>query len=105
MIYNVERLKQQLDIHCLDVIIAATRENILYLTGFNPVIKTLNPYYGQCYVVLIRDNPEQINVVHSIGEIDQLLDALTPLGKVYSYGRFYREYLSATILTDDRVYS
>ncbi|NEQ69262.1 MAG: aminopeptidase P family protein [Symploca sp. SIO2D2] len=101
MIYNVERLKQQLDIHCLDVIIAATRENILYLTGFNPVIKTLNPYYGQCYVVLTRDNPEQINVVHSIGEIDQLLDALTPLGKVYSYGRFYREYLSATILTDE----
>ncbi|EGJ30232.1 MULTISPECIES: Xaa-Pro peptidase family protein [Moorena] len=101
MIYNLERLKQQLDNHYLDIIIAATRENILYLTGFNPVIKTLNPYYGQCYVVITRDNPDQVNVVHSIGEIDQLLDAIPPLGKVYCYGRFYREYLSETALTDE----
>ena len=99
MIYNVDRLKQQFNKHDLDIIIAATRENILYLTGFNPVIKTLNPYYGQSYVAIARDNPSQIHCVHPIGEIDQLLDSQSPLGNVYSYGRFYREYLSDTPLT------
>ncbi|MEM8642707.1 MAG: Xaa-Pro peptidase family protein [Cyanobacteria bacterium P01_G01_bin.54] len=101
MIYNLERLKQQIETHELDVIIAATRENIFYLTGFNPVLKTLNPYSGQCYVVITRDNPDQLNYVHPIGEIDQLLDARSPLGQVYGYGRFYREYLSKTPLTTE----
>ncbi|MEK8015278.1 MAG: Xaa-Pro peptidase family protein, partial [Candidatus Parabeggiatoa sp.] len=101
MIYNLDRLKHQLDTHHLDAVIAATRENILYFTGFDPVIKTLNPYYGQCYVVITRDAPERVNIVHSIGEIDQLLDARTPLGEVHYYGRFYREQLLKAELTDE----
>ncbi|MCK5522404.1 MAG: aminopeptidase P family protein [Thiomargarita sp.] len=101
MIYNLERLKQQLDTHHLDAVIAATRENILYLAGFDPVIKTLNPYYGQCYAVITRADPERVNIVHSIGEVDQLLDAATPLGQVHCYGRFYREHISLIELTDE----
>jgi len=101
MIYNLDRLKHQLDVYHLDAVIAATRENILYFTGFEPVIKTLNPYYGQCYAVITRDNPEQVHIVHSIGEIDQLLDAMTPLGQVHCYGRFYRENISLVELTDE----
>jgi len=101
MIYNIDRLKHQLDIHHLDAIIAATRENILYLAGFDPVIKTLNPYYGQCYAVITRDDPERVNIVHAIGEVDQLLDAATPLGQVHCYGRFYREQAPLAKLTDE----
>ena len=100
MIYNIERLKQQLDIHDLDAIIAATRENMLYFTGFNPVIKTLNPYYGQCYAIITRNDLEKVNIVHSLGEIDQLLDSPVSLGLIHGYGRFYREYFSLAELTE-----
>jgi len=101
MIYNLSRLKQQLDVHNLDAIIAATRENIRYFTGFEPVTKTLNPYYGQCYVVVTRANPEQLSIVHTIAEVDQLLDITTPLDQVHCYGRFYRESLSLAELTQE----
>ena len=101
MIYNLERLKKTLKTHDLDAIIAATRENILYFTGFNPVIKTLNSYYGQCYAVITRVDLKRVNIVHSLGEVDQLLDSVVPLGLVHCYGRFYREYLSSKELTFD----
>lgn len=103
IIYNLERLREQLDVHELDAIIATTRENILYVAGFDPVIKTLNPYYGQCYAVITRDTPERVNIVHSIGEIDQLLDVITPLGFVHPYGCFYREYFSTVTLSDEEM--
>ncbi len=51
--------------------------------------------------MITRDDPERVNIVHSIGEVDQLLDAATPLGLVHCYGRFYRERFSLTELTED----
>ncbi|EEL78717.1 Peptidase M24 [Bacillus cereus AH1271] len=85
----------------LDVIIAATKENIRYFTGFQPVVKTLNPYFGQCYAIVTIDSPEVVHLVHSIGEIDQVLDARVQVGKVYTYGVFFREYSNNVPLTEE----
>ena len=103
MIYNIERLQQALGRQELDCLIASTKENILYFSGFDPVIKTLNSYYGQCYIVITADQPAKINVVHSIGEVDQLLDALSPIDLVNTYGRFFREYEAGVALYPDEL--
>lgn len=99
MIYNFQRLKQQLIKNEIDILIASTKENILYLCGFEPVIKTLNPYYGECYAVITIKNPEIIHIVHSIGEVDQVLDSKTLIGRVNTYGTFFREYRENVALT------
>ncbi len=91
MIYNHLRLQSVMCDNCVDLVIATTKQNIKYFSGFIPVIKELNPYYGQCYVVINIKNIEQINIVHSIGEIDQILDSQSPVGAVNCYGEFYRE--------------
>jgi Xaa-Pro aminopeptidase len=98
MIYNIERLQHVLARQELDCLIASTKENILYFSGFDPVIKTLNSYYGQCYIVITANQPDKINVVHSIGEVDQLLDALSSIELVNTYGRFFREYEAGVAL-------
>ncbi len=85
----------------VDALIATTRENILYLSGFDPVVKTLKPYSGECYVLVCRDSPDVIHVVHFRGEADQILDATVPVGKVVVYGTFYREQSGIAGLTPD----
>jgi Xaa-Pro aminopeptidase len=89
--FNSERLQQFMAAQSLDAVIATTRENILYFTGYDPVIKKLNPYHGQSFALVTRDSPALVHVVHPAGEADQLLDARAPLGEVALYGTFYRE--------------
>ncbi|EJR42894.1 M24 family metallopeptidase [Bacillus cereus group sp. MYBK12-2] len=101
MIYNIERLVNKMKQNGLDAIIASTKENIRYFTGFQPVVKTLNPYFGQCYSVITIDNPEIVHIVHSIGEIDQVLDARVQVGKIYTYGVFYREHKNNVLLSEE----
>ncbi|MCW1238495.1 M24 family metallopeptidase [Bacillus pretiosus] len=101
MIYNIERLVNKMKQNGLDAIIASTKENIRYFTGFQPVVKVLNPYFGQCYSVITIDNPETVHIVHSIGEIDQVLDARVQVGKIYTYGVFYREHQNNVLLSEE----
>lgn len=98
---NIKRLLSLMTQADLDALIATTRENILYLSGFDPVVKTLKPYNGECYVLICRDNPELIHVVHFRGEADQILDSAVPVGKVVVYGTFYREHNGSAELTSD----
>ncbi len=99
MAYNITRIKRLFDSESFDLIIASTKENCRYLTGYSPVIKTLNPYYGQSYAVLHCDHPDEVNIVHSAGEADQILDAHVPVRHVETYGIFYREYDGTAALT------
>lgn len=95
-IFQTQRIFESKDI---DLIIASTKENCRYFAGFSPVIKTLNPYHGQSYVILHRAIPEEVSIVHSVGEVDQVLDADVPVRHVETYGVFYREYDGTTDLT------
>ncbi len=99
MAYNVTQTKQVFERENIDLIIAATKENCRYFTGFSPVIKTLNPYHGQAYAVLHYEHPEEVSIVHSAGEADQILDADVPVRYVETYGVFYREYDGTADLT------
>ncbi len=97
--YNLTRIKRLFDSESIDLIIASTKENCRYFTGYSPVIKTLNPYLGQSYAVLHCDCPEEVSIVHSAGESDQVLDADVPVRHVETYGIFYREYDGLANLT------
>ncbi|WP_109355895.1 Xaa-Pro peptidase family protein [Sphingorhabdus sp. EL138] len=89
--YNSDRLVAKLKEHQLDAIVSSTKENTFYLSGFMPVVRTLNPYHGICLVVVLADSPNEIHVVHSHGESDQILDADVEVGECEFYGTFYRE--------------
>ncbi|PLR50156.1 M24 family metallopeptidase [Chimaeribacter arupi] len=99
MAYNLCQTARLFEREELDLIIASTKENCRYFAGFSPVVKTLNPYHGQSYVLLHRDDPAAVSVVHSMGEIDQVLDADAPLRHIETYGVFYREYGGIADLT------
>lgn len=99
MYYNKKRLLELLCQNDLIALIATTKENIFYFTGVEAVTKILNPYRGQCYVVITNDNPEIVHIVSSTGEVDQVLDANVDIGKIRTFGRFYREYDQQTQLS------
>ena len=74
-----------------DTYIATTKENVQYLSGFLPVCKVLRPYTSDVFVVVNKKKPDEIHIVHSKGEIDQILDSYSNVGIVNTYGDFYRE--------------
>ena len=91
MLAHIGRLKQRMAEDDLDGIVAATAENIHYLTGINSVSLHLHPYFCQCYAVITRDAPERVTLVSSTGEIDQVLDSTAQIADAVNFGTFYRE--------------
>ncbi len=91
MLAHIGRLKQRMVEDDLDGIVAATAENIHYLTGISSVSLHLHPYFGQCYAVITRDAPERVTIVSSTGEIDQVLDSTAQIADAVNFGTFYRE--------------
>lgn len=91
MIYNADRLSKLMTANNLELLVVSSLENINYFSGLRPVIKTLNKYYGECYIVIHVSEPHLLNFVHSCGECDQLTECMSSLGHVFTYGTFYRE--------------
>lgn len=99
MASNIFRTKAFFESENIDLIIASIKENCRYFTGYSPVIKTLSPYYGQSYAIVHSASPQEVSIVHSAGEVDQVLDADVPVRYVQTYGVFYREYDGVADLT------
>lgn len=91
MLAHLDRLKRRMAEDDLDGLIAATTENIHYLTGISSVSLHLHPYFGQCYAVITRDAPGRVTLVSSTGEIDQVLDSSAEIVDAVNFGTFYRE--------------
>lgn len=91
MLAHIERLKRKMAEDDLDGLVAATTENIHYLTGISSVSLHLHPYFGQCYAVIMRDAPERVTLVSSTGEIDQVLDSSSEIVDAVNFGTFHRE--------------
>ncbi|MDH8713517.1 Xaa-Pro peptidase family protein [Staphylococcus epidermidis] len=89
--YNVCELENMFKELDYDTYIATTKENIQYLSGFSPVCKVLRPYTSDVFIIVHRSVPNKIHIVHSKGEIDQVLDSYSDVGFVNTYGEFYRE--------------
>lgn len=98
MLAHIERLKRKMAEEDLDGLVAATTENIHYLTGISSVSLHLHPYFGQCYAVITRDAPERVVFVSSTGEIDQILDGSGSIVDAVNFGVFYREHYSGEAL-------
>ncbi|MBD1559759.1 aminopeptidase P family protein [Vibrio sp. S9_S30] len=101
MIYNHIQLKKQMIDNDIDIVVASTKENINYFTGYNPVVKTLNPYYGESYVVIFKDSTEKISVVVPVAEVDQVQDCKSNLLEVRTFGTFYREHCGAELSDEE----
>ncbi len=91
MLANIERLKRKMSEDDLDGLVAAATENVQYLTGIRSVSLHLHPYFGQCYALITRDEPDRVTLVSSTGEIDQVLDASAVIAGAVNFGTFYRE--------------
>jgi Xaa-Pro aminopeptidase len=101
MSYNPKQARDLLATVGIDVLLAAGKENVQYLAGFAPVIKTLKPYSGQCYAMLHRQAIEAVHAVLFVGEVDQIIDATRDVAKVQTYGSFFREYYGQVPLTEE----
>ena len=90
-IYDPDRLRFLMDRASCDAVVACTRENIQFLAGINPVVRTLNPYSGVAWICVTKQSPEHLHFVYPIGEADQLTDVLGHVGETEFYGTFFRE--------------
>lgn len=100
MLANIERLRRKMAEQDLDGLIAASTENVQYLTGIRSVSLHLHPYFGQCYALITRDAPDRVTLVSSTGEIDQVLDASATIADAVNFGTFYREHYGDDVLPD-----
>lgn len=98
---NLERLTARMDELGLDAVVATTYENVRYLTGVSSVALEVFPHSGQFYAVVTRDRPEQIRLVTSRCDADQVQDVLPPVASATGYGTFHRERGEDVVLTDD----
>lgn len=98
---NLARLTARMDRLGLDAVVATTYENVYYLTGIPSVALEVFPHTGQFYAVLIRDRPDQVRLVTSRCDADQVRDALPPVASAVGYGTFYRERGEDAVLDED----
>lgn len=101
MLVNTARFRSRLAEEGLDGIVAATSENVHYLTGIASVSLAIHPYFGQGYAVATAEAPEAPRYVCSVGEVDQVLDGFEGIAGVETCGTFFREVPEGTALTDD----
>lgn len=98
MLANFDRLKRKMADENLDGLVAATTENVHYLTDIKSVSLHLHPYFGQCYAIITRDAPEKVTFVSSTGEIDQVLDSTANIIEAINFGTFFREHYTKEAL-------
>jgi Xaa-Pro dipeptidase len=98
MLVNAERLQARMDRDGLDGLIAASVENVFYLTGVQP------SYLSHTFAVITRDTPTEPKYVTSVGTLDQVLDAFPGVKVAATYGKFYRETNPGGTLTGEEQY-
>ncbi len=100
MLLNVDRATAVMAGARLDALVAATQENLLYLTGIWNVNMAVLPRMVQCYALAPKDRLLTPSMVMGVGDADQFLMASPGVGPVYCFGTFYREVPDAGVLDD-----
>lgn len=95
-----ERVARHMDEAGLDVLVATSAENVLYLTGISSVGGQNHPYSSRALAVVTRERPDAPYYASSRSDVDQFLDATTALSGVVGYGTFFRELPDGIELTD-----
>ncbi|MEV0092412.1 Xaa-Pro peptidase family protein [Streptomyces sp. NPDC050738] len=96
---RAERVARHLDAAGLDAVVATSSENVLCLTGISSVGGLNHPYSSRALAVVTRDRTDAPYFASSRSDVDQFLDATTPLSGVVPYGTFFRELPDGVELT------
>jgi Xaa-Pro aminopeptidase len=91
MLINQDRARGMLAEAGLDGLVATTQENLLYMTGILNVNSFVLPRMVQAFAVAPADRLETAAVVMGIGDADQYLAAPAGIGRLYTFGTFFRE--------------
>lgn len=102
ILFNTERLTQQMEAGDVDAVVATSIENVHYLTGVNSVALDMFPHTGHCFAVVTRDQPETPYFISSRCEVDQFLDAPWALSGAMAYGPFTRESSTEPLTHDEQ---
>jgi len=101
VLLNEERARRLMEEEGVDGLVSSTLENGLYMTGVWNIGQELFPHDTEAYVVARRDDVTRPVMVTSVGDADLTLTASCTLRDVVTYGRFYREVLSGSMLSAD----
>jgi Xaa-Pro dipeptidase len=99
MLMDTVRAQKLMDSEGVDGVISATLESNYYLSGIWQHGQEIFPRDAESYVVASADSPAGGAVVCSIGAADLALCGYDSLSAVYTFGTFYRDYVSGTELT------
>ncbi len=90
MLFDRDRLDQEMGLTELDGLIACSAANVRYLTDIGSIVLSSFPHSAECFAVLSRSTQERISFVSSFCEIDQVLDADPMVDHTVGFGTFYR---------------
>jgi Xaa-Pro dipeptidase len=87
---NRPRAKQLMELEDVDGLLAATFENVYYLSNVWMENFFVLPRQTQGFAIAARDALDKPVVVGSIGEVANFTESAVPGGKLITYGQFYR---------------
>jgi Xaa-Pro aminopeptidase len=87
---NRPRAERVLDEAGVDGLLAASVENVYYLSNLWVENFIVLPRQTQAFALVARDRLDQPLVVASIGEVANFMDSAAPGAKLVTYGQFYR---------------
>lgn len=88
---NKKRLLQVMQARDVDGVLAATPENVRYVTGVNSVALDMFPHTAQVFAALSAAEPDDPVFISSRCEMDQFLDMRPGIRPPIGYGTFFRE--------------
>lgn len=90
MLFDPDRLDQEMETAGLDGLIACSAANVCYLTDIRSIVLSSFPHSSECFAVVSRSDLKRISFVSSFCEIDQVLDADPIVSHTVGFGTFHR---------------
>lgn len=100
MLFDPDRLDQEMESAGLDGLIACSAANVCYLTDIRSIVLSSFPHSSECFAVVSRSDLRRVSFVSSFCEIDQVLDADPIVSHTFGFGTFYRTANESVELND-----
>jgi Xaa-Pro dipeptidase len=100
MLFDPDRLNEEMDVAGLDGLIACSGPNVCYLTDIRSIALSSFPHSPECFAVVSRSDLSRVSFVSSFCEIDQVLDADPIVCHTVGFGTFYRTASDSVELND-----
>ena len=87
MLLNRERAVELMERFAIDALVAATRENVIYLSDFAPWGQAAHKYFQRpCFVILLRRRDQAPALLIYPGEAAYLAAQKLWIDEIYTYG-------------------